>query len=555
MTIAWLPADLHFLRPWALWGLAVLLPLLWLATRHQGAERLAVWRGLIDDQLLEALTIDGGPRTGVQPIHTITLALALGITGLAGPAWQHEPMPLLEDRAPLVVALDLSASMDAVDESPTRLERAKLKLRSLLARRQGARTALLVFGNSAHRVLPLGEDPNLLLGYVPDLSTELMPHAGAAGTKATAAALALASHMLEREPTPGSILFLTDGFDTAQARDFLAFREHSRSEALLLAFGGDVPALVRSSDGVYLRQADGSAVTVRMGRDGLEAAAAGGLWLASATADDRDLDAIEARIQRHMITALAADPQARWRDEGLWLVLPAAVLVLLSFRRGWVVGWGQAFIVPLCLLLATLAPTGGAQADPGSARAWQPMDLWASGDQQGRWYFEHGRFEAAADAFVDPLWRGIALYRAGRFTAAADAFATLNTPEGLYNLGNALARLQRYAEAVATYDQALERRPGWRDALHNRALVAALLPDEEDEAHDDAEGSAAELDPSRLGERRKGQKPEHRQSISEAEITRHWLDRIPLGPAGFLKRRFAWEVEQAEGATLREGTP
>ena len=163
MNGAWLPADFHFLRPWALWGLAPLLPLLWLATWHEGTRRLAAWRARIDPHLLAALTVGGGRRRGLRPIHSLLLAIALGCSGLAGPSWQREPMPLLEDRAPLVVALDLSPSMDAVDVSPTRLERAKLKLRSLLERRHGARTALLVFGSSAHRVLPLGDDPALLL--------------------------------------------------------------------------------------------------------------------------------------------------------------------------------------------------------------------------------------------------------------------------------------------------------------------------------------------------------------------------------------------------------
>lgn len=544
MNGAWLAADFHFLRPWALWGLAPLLPLLWLANWHEGTRRLAAWRARIDPHLLAALTVGGGVRRGLRPVHSLLLAIALGSSGLAGPSWQREPMPLLEDRAPLVVALDLSRSMDAVDVSPTRLERAKLKLRSLLERRRGARTALLVFGSSAHRVLPLGDDPELLLAYVPDLATGLLPAAAAGAPKAIADALALAARILEREPTPGSILFLTDGFDVAAARDFVSFSQHSRSEPLLLAFGGDEPAPLRQADGSYLGAADSSPLLVGLGRAGLEAAAAGGLWLASATADDRDLDALEARIQRHMSEALAADPGVRWRDEGFWLVLPAAALLLLSFRPGWTLRWNHA--LALYLLLAAgwpAAPAWAAESGPRTQHGF--ADLWLSRDQQGRWHFERQHFGAAADAFSDPLWRGIALYRAGDFAAAADAFATVPTPEGRYNLGNALAHLQRYAEAVAAYDQALAARPAWSEALGNRALVAALIPDDEDadEALDD-EGDADALDPA--GEKRKGRKPVRRRVLGEAEITRLWLDRIQIGPAGFLKRRFAQEMRQSE---------
>ncbi len=545
MTPAWLPVEFHFLRPWALWGLAPLLPLLWLASRRELAGRLAAWRGRIDAHLLAALTVGGGRRPGLRPIHTLLLAVALACLGLAGPAWQREPMPLVEDRAPLVVALDLSPSMDAVDVSPTRLERAKLELRALLARRQGARTALLVFGATAHRVLPLSDDPNVLLTYVPDLGTALMPAADPQAPKAIAATLALAARMLEREPTPGSILFLTDGFDAPQAQRFVELRSRGGSEPLLLVFGDDAPAPLRSADGGYVTGADGRRVFARPGREGLEAAAAHGIWVASATADERDLDAVEARIQRHLAAALAADPGARWRDQGFWLAVPAAALLLLSFRPGWTVRWGRALALPLCLLPAALWPADAVRAAGPDGQPWRAADLWASRDQQGRWQLEHGRFEAAAAAFADPLWRGIALYRAGRFAAAADAFAAVDTPEAHYNLGNALARSARYPEALAAYDQALARRPAWPEALANRALVAALLPADDAQEPEEGDADLQELDESDFGKQRKGRRLVGHRPLSEEEITHLWLARIPLGPAGFLKLRFAREAAEA----------
>ena len=58
-----------------------------------------------------------------------------------------------------VIALDLSATMNAVDVQPSRLERAKQKIRDLLALRSGARTALVAYAGSAHTVLPLSDDP------------------------------------------------------------------------------------------------------------------------------------------------------------------------------------------------------------------------------------------------------------------------------------------------------------------------------------------------------------------------------------------------------------
>ena len=42
-------------------------------------------------------------------------------------------------------------------------------------------------------------------------------------------------------------------------------------------------------------------------------------------------------------------------------------------------------------------------------------DLWTTPDQRGRRLFEHQKYDQAADAFLDPMWRGAALMRAGSF--------------------------------------------------------------------------------------------------------------------------------------------
>ena len=58
---------------------------------------------------------------------------------LAGPTWKREPTPFSEDQAPLVIALDVSSSMEMTDIQPSRLQRAQQKVRDLLALRSGAR--------------------------------------------------------------------------------------------------------------------------------------------------------------------------------------------------------------------------------------------------------------------------------------------------------------------------------------------------------------------------------------------------------------------------------
>ena len=207
-------ADLHFLRPLWLWGLLPAV-VLYLLVRRRDDPTLR-WRGLIDPHLLEALRVRPKGRGFPRPAGVAFAALVLGCLGAAGPTWEREPSPFTEDKAPLVVALDLSESMLAIDVPPTRLDRAKEKLRDLLARREGARTGLVAYAGTAHLVMPPTDDSAALETYLAALEPDVMPRPG----KAAAAALARAQEVLARDETPGSILFLTDGIPAGEQAAF-----------------------------------------------------------------------------------------------------------------------------------------------------------------------------------------------------------------------------------------------------------------------------------------------------------------------------------------------
>ena len=198
-------SDFHFLRP--LWLLNLLLAVLLWATIHYGASSERRWRRIIAPHLLAHLKVGGEQGWRFRPLHLVLMLIVLGSLGAAGPTWEREASPFAEDTAPLVIALDLSDSLNAIDIQPTRLERAKQKIRDLVSLRKGSRTALLVYAGSAHTVLPLSDDPALFETFLSALSSSVMPVAGKDPTKA----LALAEEILASDDVPGSILFLTDG--------------------------------------------------------------------------------------------------------------------------------------------------------------------------------------------------------------------------------------------------------------------------------------------------------------------------------------------------------
>ncbi len=316
--------DFHFLRP--LWLL--LIPFAaWLYWRlHKAFEISDEWRGSIAPHLLEHLIVGGRGRKRVRPYQLLTLIYVGGALALAGPTWRREVTPFAVDRAPLVVALELTESMLTPDQSPSRLERARQKIRDIIERRAGARTAVIAYAGSAHAVLPLTDDARLIEVYLESLAPELMPVPG----DRPELALDLAQRMLDGETAAGTVLFMTDGIDESQADAFAETATRSGDQQLFLTFGFAADEL----------EEDAPSFDAPADVAGIEAvaAASGGLVL-RATVDRSDVRRLMRDVRAHLESAVADDERLRWYDAGYYLVWPLSLLVLLWFRRGWTVRW------------------------------------------------------------------------------------------------------------------------------------------------------------------------------------------------------------------------
>src|SRR5512134_1130045 len=170
-------ADLHLLRPWWL----VLLPIgAWLIWQlFRGRADGGGWRGVVDAKLRAYVLVEPEVLRDTRlALLAAQAAWIVAIVALAGPAWERLPVPAFRSDEALVVALDLSQSMDAGDVEPSRLARAKLKLLDLLERRSAGQTALVVFTTHAFTVTPLTTDTRTISSLVGAVSSDIMPTRG-----------------------------------------------------------------------------------------------------------------------------------------------------------------------------------------------------------------------------------------------------------------------------------------------------------------------------------------------------------------------------------------
>lgn len=326
--------NFHFLRPWWLLVIPFAVWLYFILRRRFNAADQ--WKSVIQSDLLQHLTVAGSSDKFIRPYQLLTVALTLASVALAGPTWQRVITPFTQDKSPFIIALQMTPTMLATDQQPTRLERAKQKIRDLLDKRQGARTAVVAYAGSAHPVLPLTDDVGLIEIYLESMLPGVMPLDG----NDPAAALSLAENMLATEDAVGTILFMTDGIDRTASDSFAEHAAKSADQVLFLGFGDDAESPIKSDEagGRSFGLIDGIAPPID--RAGLDAvASASGTSLVMVTPDDADVDAIMRRISTNLVSSIDEDENLQWRDFGYYLIWPLMFLVLLWSRRGWTVRW------------------------------------------------------------------------------------------------------------------------------------------------------------------------------------------------------------------------
>jgi Ca-activated chloride channel homolog len=525
-------AALHFLRPQWLW-LLMAVPVIYLSARFRDDTR-ARWKKHIDAQLLDHLIVVRKGRWRLRPIHMICALIVLGTVAVAGPTWKREQPPFTEDKAPLVIALDLSRTMDAIDLDPTRLERVKLKLRDLLKVRNGGRTALFVYAGTAHMVLPFTTDASLMNLYLSSLSTSLMPREG----KDTARALRTVEDFLKDEPVPGTILFMTDGIEPQAVSTFEQFigQQNHQNEVLVMGVGTSAGGPVRIGSDRFLTDRFGRRVYAKLDVSAMRSLSKIGISATTLTLNDDDIRWIQRRVQHHLEAAQQQNSQMRWIDEGYWLTIPITAIAVFWFRKGWTVRYRSVALATLLVLPSGQSPSGF---------SW--IDLWMTHDQQGRYYYEKGDYQKAAQVFEDPLWKGMALARAGDYDGALNSFALSDSAEAWYNQGNCLAHMGKYPEAMHAYRQALARRRPWSDAEDNLSLVESLIPKAKKKDKDQQEEEAPNLPPDQTkfdNKSDKGKTVQIRMKLDPKKMAEIWMRNIQTSPADFLRLRFAMQAAQ-----------
>lgn len=302
-------ADFHFLRAW--W-LLMILPLIALALiLWRQKSRLHGWSEVCDAHLLPHLLQKKGLGQRLGSLLCVYFSILFMIISCAGPAWYKLPVATYKPIQARVLVLDMSDNMMATDLSPDRLSRAKFKLSDLFAHKDAGQFGLVVFTSEPFVVSPLTDDGHTISSLLSSLTPEIMPVSG----QNLESALNEASQLIKQAGyDQGQILVLTADSPSRSSIDLAKKLTESGIDSSIMPVKAD-----KNMNPLFQRFAE-----------------AGNGQMLKYSSDDRDLKQWLDASKNNEFALSKEDDIPLWRDEGRWFLIPALLLLLPVFQRGWI---------------------------------------------------------------------------------------------------------------------------------------------------------------------------------------------------------------------------
>ena len=176
-----------------------------------------IWRYYFNQKLPVALVksdLKGSPLTLIRFIPDLVLGLtiALILVALARPQKTNEKVEQWTEGIDIILAIDISQSMQIEDFTPNRLEAAKNVARDFISGRVQDRIGIIVFSGDAFSLAPLTTDYDLLNAYLDEISFDMIENRGTAIGSAMAV---VTNRMRESESKSKVCILLSDGDNTA----------------------------------------------------------------------------------------------------------------------------------------------------------------------------------------------------------------------------------------------------------------------------------------------------------------------------------------------------
>jgi len=459
---------------WAFY-LLFILPVIIFLILFEYRKKRAGLKLFADPDLLPVLTRP--IKRGIIFLKGLFLVIAIFfiILACAGPRWGFHLQEVQRRGVDIVFLLDVSASMQAEDVKPDRLERAKREITDFLKIAAGDRIGLVLFAGDAFVQCPLTLDYDAIAMFLGSVGVDALPVQGTdmgQGIKTTLNAFDFKSAIDK------VIVMITDGEDN-EGRGLQQTDKAMDKGVKIFVYGIGEPsgAPIPDETGGFKKDKIGNLILSKLNEKDLRriAKAADGRYVRSVTGD-LDLD--------------------RLYFEGIKIKTEAKEL-----ESGKIKIFEERFYIFIWIAFVFLVMEGLIGLKPGRAKLFSIMavliichgnSVWANENPEE--LYQKGHYQKAEQAFIkkdmdhpkdvrNRYNRGCASFQNANYEGASAAFrsALKRTDDkqisfsSAYNLGNSLFKQGDFQGAAQAFKQAIKINPGDEDSKYNYGLALKTI--------------------------------------------------------------------------------
>jgi Ca-activated chloride channel family protein len=389
----------------------------------------------------------------------------------------------------VMIAIDVSKSMLAQDIKPTRLDRAKQLLSRLIDKLENDRIGIVIFAGKAYLQMPLTGDHAAAKMYLSSAGTESVP---TQGTVIGDALKMCYASFNTKEKKYKAVLLLSDGEDHDEGA--LQTAEQMAGEGVVINTIGigspEGAPIMDPATGQMKTDAEGNTVISRLNQEELKAIAAKGNGTYMLYSNTEEVASnIAAQLATMDQRAVKDDSLVNYQSFYQWfLALALLILVIELFIREMKRNKALNIKAAAAVLLMGMGAPAMAQSDKVIIKegneAYARKDYPAAADQYNK------VVQKSPENTTAQYNLGNALYKSEKPADAVAAYyksiARLEKPveksNAWYNKGVVLHNEKKLPECIAAYKNALKLDPNNEDARQN--LQKALQQQKQEEQKD-----------------------------------------------------------------------
>jgi Ca-activated chloride channel homolog len=311
-----------------------LIPVLILLYIYLQKNRKKLLQNFADSKLHSILIPTYSGLKSALKFGLFCYALALLILAAANPQVGVKVEEVKQTGIDVFILLDVSASMKAEDVKPSRLDKAKYQISTLVRRLSGDRIGLIIFSGDAYVQFPLTTDYSAANLFLNAVDVNSVPQQGTA----IAPAISMALKSFDPESaTEKVIVIITDGEDH-EGELMASVEEAAKNNILIYTIGlgspegSPIPVYKNGIQSGYKQDRDGNIVLTKLDESTLQkiASAGNGRYYRGSNYEDQ-LEMIYKDLSSLEKTEFGVKKVTDYEDRFYYLLIPAILLLIIEF--------------------------------------------------------------------------------------------------------------------------------------------------------------------------------------------------------------------------------